>query len=375
MKRLIVVWLAIVVLLAVCGLYGGSAMAQSLDGSIAGVLKKSGLKILHIGNSFTADATAYLPDIVKKTGADVSDMCIYRTMLSGASFKAWYDTYNDDYPWMGYKVIKVLGGLDAGIATGDGEAGDGSLFRQALSGTQWDIVFIQQGPSSAPYYEEWADGGCLNELLAVIRKHQPQAVIGLVLQHSYASNYEGNKEQSSLKRWQLIAQSVMQCCRDYGISLVLPYGTAVQNLRASSLNNDMDLTCDGAHCEVVLTRYTASCCYYQTIIAPRTGIPVTADRTILDASWYNVTSPIISVNFITRPIAQRAAMLAMEDMYHCTNPETDITLGIDATLNDKGEMINEKCFDLQGRQLSDSKWSNSPIQKGVYIKDGRKYVK
>ena len=49
--------------------------------------------------------------------------------------------------------------------------------------------------------------------------------------------------------------------------------------------------------------------------------------------------------------------------------------GISAALNDKGEMINEKCFDLHGRQLSNSKWLNSQMKKGVYIQDGRKYVK
>ena len=358
--------LAIAVQLIQSGLCGYEAAAQCFDTGVNGVLKKPGLKILHIGNSFTADATAYLTDIVRSTGADVSDLCIYRTMLGGASFKAWYDTYHDAYPWLDYKVLKVLGGLDAGIATGTGAAGDGSLFRQALSGTQWDIIFIQQSPSYAPYYEQWATEGCLNELLALIRKHQPQALIGMMLQHSYASSYEDNKEHSSLRRWQLIAESVRQCCKDYGIHLVLPYGTAVQNLRSSSLNNDMDLTREGAHCELLLTRYAASCCYYQTIIAPRTGIAVTADRTRLDASWFTVDSPIISVDDATRPIAQRAAMMAVKDMYHCTNPET--TAGIaDGTLH-HGE--RPLCiYSLQGRRLEDA-----PL-KGVYIRDGKKHVR
>ena len=165
------------------------------------------------------------------------------------------------------------------------------------------------------------------------------------------------------------------CCADYGIDLVLPYGTAVQNMRASSLNNAEDLTCDGAHCELLLTRYAASCCYYQTIIAPRTGIPVTEDKTLLLKEWMTVASPMISVDDNTRPIAHKAAMLAVEDPYHCTNPETGIVVGIDATLNDKGEMINEKCFDLQGRKIENSKSVNSKYRKGVYIKDGRKYVR
>ena len=48
--------------------------------------------------------------------------------------------------------------------------------------------------------------------------------------------------------------------------------------------------------------------------------------------------------------------------------------GISVTLNDEGEMINDKVYDLQGRQLSNSKWSNSQIKKGLYISNGKKVV-
>ncbi|MBR6187383.1 MAG: DUF4886 domain-containing protein [Prevotella sp.] len=378
MKQFIIAMLVVAVQLGQPGLCGCGAAAQGLDTSINNVLTKPGLKILHIGHSFTFDAVCYLPDIVKGTGADISDLCIYRTMLGGASFRDWVDTYNDAYPWQDYQIAKVIGGIDASIATGTANGSDGSLLRQALTGEQWDIIFLQPSPLYSPYYELWAGntyGGYLNELLAILKKQQPQATIGLMLLHSYASDYMDNAEHSSLERWKLIAQSVEHCCADYGIDLVLPYGTAVQNMRASSLNNAEDLTCDGAHCEFLLTRYAASCCYYQTIIAPRTGIPVTEDKTLLLKEWMTVASPMISVDDNTRPIAHKAAMLAVEDPYHCTNPETGIVVGIDATLNDKGEMINEKCFDLQGRKIENSKSVNSKYRKGVYIKDGRKYVR
>ncbi len=54
---------------------------------------------------------------------------------------------------------------------------------------------------------------------------------------------------------------------------------------------------------------------------------------------------------------------------------TSFADGISATLNDKGEMINEKCYDLQGRQLSNSKWSNGQIKKGIYIVNGKKIIR
>ena len=46
--------------------------------------------------------------------------------------------------------------------------------------------------------------------------------------------------------------------------------------------------------------------------------------------------------------------------------------GIDATLNDKGQMINDKVYDLQGRPVSVS--VNVSVKKGLYIQNGRKVV-
>ena len=47
----------------------------------------------------------------------------------------------------------------------------------------------------------------------------------------------------------------------------------------------------------------------------------------------------------------------------------DEASGISATLNDKGEMINEKYYDLQGRRLS-----SQPAKAGLYINNGKKII-
>ena len=38
------------------------------------------------------------------------------------------------------------------------------------------------------------------------------------------------------------------------------------------------------------------------------------------------------------------------------------------------QVKDSSTYDLQGRKLSNSKWSNGQIRKGIYIKDGRKFV-
>ncbi len=366
--------LAIVFLFGLHG-FGGSATAQSIDNNIEEVLSKPNLKILHIGNSFTFDAISYLPLIVENTGANVSDMCIYRTMRSGGSFKTWYDTYNDNDLEADYQIEKVIGGIDANIATGTGTAGDGSLLRKALTDEQWDIIVVQPVSTYSPYYELWTgngDGGYLNELLAIIREKQPQAVVGMMLLHSYASSYTGNSERSSLARWSLIAKSVEKCCDEHGISFVIPYGTAVQNLRASSLNNDMDLTADGVHCEYVLCRYTASCCYFETVLAPRTGLSVRDDKTRINKDLVEPGTPMISVDDYTAPIAQKAAIMAAYDWHYCNNPEQGGTVGIETAGTETTAPEDGDTYTLQGAKVTGK---NATGRKNVFIENRRKVVR
>ena len=287
-------------------------------------LQKDGLKILDIGNSYTDDATDLLPLLVEAANVDLSGMCLYKATRGGASFKNWYDIYHDRDGASVYYVNKVIGGDTISVPTGKGLENNGELFRRLLTEVQWDIIFIHQLSSYAPYYDQWRTknlGGYLEELLTLIREHQPSAKIGFLLVHSYSSNYSGNKEHSSFKRWSLIAQSIKRVCDEYDIEYVIPYGTAVQNLRASSLNDSYDLSRDGKHCGIGLCRYTAACCYYEALIAPRTGISVLGNSARFKAPINPKFKSSFDVTDNNALIAQKAAVLANLDKYNCTNPE------------------------------------------------------
>ncbi|MFR9552469.1 MAG: hypothetical protein SNG90_08970, partial [Rikenellaceae bacterium] len=58
-------------------------------------LRRSTLRVLDIGNSYTVDATSYLANLIAASGADVDDMCIYYANRGSASYKSWYDVYHD----------------------------------------------------------------------------------------------------------------------------------------------------------------------------------------------------------------------------------------------------------------------------------------
>lgn len=305
--------------------------------NINSLLQKPNLKVLDIGNSYTIDATSYLKQIINASGSDIDDMCLYTAVRGSGSFKTWYNTYFDKDNST-YTIKKVLGGINANITTGTGEKNDGALFREALENEKWDVIIIHQVSTYAPYYYNWGTtgtGGYLNEFLALLKEKQPQAKIGFQLIHSYWDNYSGNKEGSSFERWKLIAESVKNLCSNYDVDFVIPYGTAVENLRSSSLNNEYDLTRDGTHCGHGLCRYTATCCYYEALIAPRSGISVLGNSARYDASNQSSKYPATNVTDENAHIAQMAAFLATNEKFRCLNPEEYI-------LKDP----SETCFNL-----------------------------
>lgn len=280
------------------------------------------MKILIIGNSYSEDAVALLPLIVNASGADVSNVCIYKVIRGSASFRKWVDIYHDRDSLSSYYIDYVLGDFNANVSTGLGIAKDGSKFRRLLSDEQWDLIILNQVSSFATDYDQWTtdgEGGCLNQLLDIIRDHQSHAKIGFLLIHSYA----GNSRCSSLERWRLIVDSVKELRRDYAVDLIIPYGTAIQNLRSSSLNDKFDLTRDGSHCGFGLCRYTAACCFYESVIAPICGVSVKGNLARYDASNDHSTNPPISVTDDNAPVAQLAAILAVEHWDRCVNPENE----------------------------------------------------
>ena len=278
------------------------------------------LKIFDIGNSYTLDAQNYLPGLIQAAGLP-SDYSLYRAHRAGASFKSWSDCYNNadtrDY------IISKCSGQEIDGISGSGVAMNGELFRNALTSVKWDVVLIHQVSMYANNFELWqgtGEGGYLRELIQIIRKTNPQATIGFLLVHSYRSSYDGNSEGSSLERWKNIAQSAKDLKANYGIDFIIPYGTAVQNLRASSLNDDYEFSNDGTHLAAGLGDYVAGCCYFQSLFAPRFGVGILGNTyriTGLDESLEGQRN----VTDTTALIAQKAAMLATYNMWSIMNPE------------------------------------------------------
>ena len=116
------------------------------------------------------------------------------------------------------------------------------------------------------------------------------------------------------------------------------------------------MTSDGTHCGYGLAEYTAACCYYESLIAPRCGISVLGNSARIDVSDKESKYPSVNVTDENAPIAQVAAYLATKDMYLCHNPEKYISIVNDVD-NDSSEAL---IYDIQGRRIEQ-------IQKGFNI--------
>lgn len=281
---------------------------------------KADLKVLDIGNSYTQDAQTYLPQIIAAAGIS-TDFSLYRAFRPSASFKTWVDCWNDSDN-ENYSVDFCAGTALDGIS-GSGRASDGALFRKTLQSVKWDIILIHQVSTYSNDYSLWEGdgaGGCLQELIRIIRVTNPQATIGYLMTHSYRGTYWANSEGSSYQRWRNIADATKQLKLKYDIDFIIPYGTAVQNLRASSLNDSYEFSEDGTHMGAGLGDYVAGCCYFESLLAPRYGVSIFGNTfrvTNLDESKggrRNITDQ-------TAVVAQKAAILATLDMWNVSDPD------------------------------------------------------
>ena len=282
--------------------------------------QKANLKVLDIGNSYTQDAQTYLPQIVQAAGIG-TDFSLYRAYRPNGSFKTWVDCWNDADNET-YSVDFCTGTSLSGIS-GYGKACDGTLFRKALQSVKWDIILIHQVSTYSNDYSQWegyGTGGYLQDLIRIIRMTNPQATIGFLMTHSYRGTYWANSEGSSFLRWVNIVEATKTLKLEYGIDFIIPYGTAVQNLRASSLNDSYEFSEDGTHMGAGLGDYVASCCYFDSLLAPRYGVSIWGNTFRLTnlnegvGGRKNITDQ-------TAVVAQKAAILATLDMWSVSDPD------------------------------------------------------
>ena len=238
------------------------------------------LRILAIGNSFSDDGMEYLPLLLDNMG--VENVELARLYVGGCSLERHVRFYNEHkapYQFY-YSATKHFKGPKAhtDIPLRAAEANlwqktEGVSLIDALKWGEWDIITMQQVSGLSGLYDSYQP--YLNELIAIVRKYQPEAKIAWQMTWAYSTDSQHGDfpryDRDQQKMLAAIYAAVEQMRREVKFDYIIPAGTAIQSLRLSDVNNaPLDLTRDGYHMDLGGGRYALACVWYETLIKPFT---------------------------------------------------------------------------------------------------------
>lgn len=252
------------------------------------------LKILCIGNSFSADTTEHLADIAKAAG--IEEVKIGNLYIGGCSIKRHYSNAVNQYASYEYHVNE-----------GDGWS---VLYHRrindVLKSEDWDWVSIQHGTADGSRYAEEESYEKLPALVAYIRErvgdHTNIAFnmtwVGERNSHEELKRYGNNQERYYKAIAKLTRETVVPI---EGLDTVSPTGTAVQNIRTAYRGV---ITRDGYHLTHELGCYLAGLTFFKAL----TDLPID------DITW----APD-GVSDDERALAIRAANAAVDTPFAVTD--------------------------------------------------------
>ena len=266
---------------------------------------KSGetLNVLLFGHSFGIDCTEYLPAITVAAGVtDVHYGRFYQGNCSMAQHWGHW-TAEDTYSY-----------YDAAAGKSSWSSSSRSS-KSVVAGTPWDIIIFQTSITSAQEgtYSTFKDPlrKMVNEVVEMCEKeHGKTPLIGWNMFWGYNSG-----GRTGLQEYQLIVNGTKDMLADNtDVRLVIPTGTAVQNVRGTSAYDEAtmnQLTRDGYHMGYGIGRYVTACTWFQTIIAPIYGVSVEASSSYMPTSKTTYESGATdAVTSTNRPILWKCAKAA-----------------------------------------------------------------
>lgn len=275
---------------------------------------KRDAKILFIGNSFTADSTAYLPEIIEAAGLVLSEACLYYTFVGGATFQKYCEILETGGS---YSLTNVFGNY-SGLKTGT---------LDILLSNDWDVVFLQQGSEHSKDYNLWQP--YLDKLIKAIKKLCPSNPC--IAYHQTWNPWWFDNDIYTENGiyidvgFEQITDAVRKI-QALGIDYIIPTGTAIQNIRHSSLNTRHNLHRDEKHLAFGLARYTAACCVYATLIADLFNtrlygnpyIHTVTEQEIADTGQQSCLVDNVDVTDENRLTIQECVINAIENIHEVT---------------------------------------------------------
>ena len=227
------------------------------------------LRILAIGNSFSDDATQYLPDLLEAAG--IHNVILGRLYIGGCTLERHCREFKDN----GHEYVYLKSTKNKWETIKKYKQGS---FMDGVGDERWDIITMQQGsPKSGRWdsYDPW-----LGTLIEIVRKNcpNPEATIVWHQTWAYASSYTNRNFANYAYDQQYMFDSIQICVdkarKAYNVPIVIPSGPAVQLMRGTSLKTEKELTRDGFHMDYKYGRYLTACVWFESLIKPVFGVSV-----------------------------------------------------------------------------------------------------
>ncbi len=225
------------------------------------------LRVLAIGNSYTIDGTAYLPELLDGLGIDPASYAVFAVVAPSASLEYWDDVLQRNEPVL---LRRRAGYLEMGMSFGR---------LQDILSLPWDVIVFQQVSYLSVSYESFYP--YLHHLIDAAKKYCTNENMTLAwhLTHAYASHYGSSNGIPTVARWQSIAGAVRSMVKYDGIDVIIPMGTAIENARLTNLCTATELTRDGTHLSFGTARYVASCVWVGALFTPVFGCQLSDIKT------------------------------------------------------------------------------------------------
>lgn len=281
-------------------------------------------KILLVGNSFTVDASEYLPQLLRESGCTKS-ISITRAYHGGYRIALWDSAYSS-LTQCGRRDI-----VNGQIHWRGDDRLDHSL-ENIVNSAEWDCVLIG-GYSGAIKLNEDSTAP-MARLARKIRAAHPEhpVKIGYLMTHPSARGYSdlvdnwGNDQNAQYRALVSEARAMQDV---EGVDFVISTGTAIQNLRTTCLNSDMkdplssdghyiDLSRDGHHVDYGIGRYTLACVLYEALLSELTGVSL--EDVPFRTDWNQTTHYYsTAVTYANAAIARKAARAALTSPFEITD--------------------------------------------------------
>lgn len=213
------------------------------------------LRILAIGNSFSADAVEQ--ELWPLFNAVGQKAIIAQLYIAGCDLETHCKTIEGGLADYSYR--KIVDGVQTVHA--------GSKFLDGLLDEKWDYISVQQGGGHHGQFETFEPW--MTKLIDYCRENAPYRKFKLVYHvpwaapaHSTNAKF-GFYDYDQQKMYSMITETTRKVEAAYKFDLIINSVDAIQNGRSSYLGDTFDR--DGWHLNKTYGRYTAGCIWYEKI--------------------------------------------------------------------------------------------------------------